>query len=280
MSEPYIYVWASDMRADPKIIGLNGDEKWALIQAWDLAKNGPGDPDELRDVDGSPMTASTLRKIADVSPTATRGLFEKWQRRGLCTVGTEARATAERRESEARAEREETLSEARGNVEDTLVRFPRLRRRQRLDATNAARQARFREKRNAKSNGESNAESNGASNSRVTPYTRAGPEPEPETPLTPQRAGGDLTDIIRPGTRGTGTSPREIAATAERTSRRAGAIAACRRLNQQYLDDGTTPETAHEWLLNEYRHDPSIVTEALGPPPEPAAAIDPGDIAL
>lgn len=215
VTEPYIYVWASDMRADPKIIGLNGDEKWALIQAWDLAKNGPGDPDELRDVDGSPMTATTLRQIAGVSPNATRGIFERWQRRGLATL------------------------------EDGLVRFPKLRRRQKLDATNAARQARFRQKRNA--------ESNGAVTDPVTPYARVELEPEPINPLTPTSG----------GTRSTGTNPRAIAELAERNSKRAAAIAACRRTYNGYLDAGEKPDTAREWMLNEYRHDPTIVQEAI-----------------
>jgi hypothetical protein len=73
------------------------------------------------------------------------------------------------------------------------------------------------------------------------------------------------------------------AATAAATSRRAAALAACRRLNQQYLDAGESPDRAREFLEQDYHHDPAIVTEALGPPvaPSPATATtSEGDIPL
>lgn len=50
---------------------------------------------------------------------------------------------------------------------------------------------------------------------------------------------------------------------AGKNSRHAAAIATCRRLYQNAIADGDTPDRAREWLENEYRHDPSIVTEAL-----------------
>ncbi len=51
-----------------------------------------------------------------------------------------------------------------------------------------------------------------------------------------------------------------------KNSKHAATLAACRRLAHQYAEAGEPPERIREWLTNEYRHDPSIVTEALGAP--------------
>ncbi len=53
---------------------------------------------------------------------------------------------------------------------------------------------------------------------------------------------------------------------ATRNSKHAATLAACRRLAHQYAEAGEPPERIREWLTNEYRHDPTIVTEALGAP--------------
>jgi hypothetical protein len=74
-----------------------------------------------------------------------------------------------------------------------------------------------------------------------------------EDPLTPASGGLRLT----------GENPRAVAERAERASKRAAARAACKRTYDGYLDAGEKPETALEWMLNEYRHDPSIVDEAI-----------------
>lgn len=136
MSEPWIKVYPADMRADPKFDGLNADMQLALIHAWDLAKNGPGDMAELRSSEGRTMSERELRRIANVSGAATRRMFERWAKRGLCE-----------------------LDEEDGH---TLVIFPNLAKRQGIDRTNAERQRRFRERqRNARRNARSNAVSNG-----------------------------------------------------------------------------------------------------------------------
>jgi hypothetical protein len=60
---------------------------------------------------------------------------------------------------------------------------------------------------------------------------------------------------------------REAAATAKR----AGAVQRCRYLWHQALDDNENMTTVREDLERQYRHDPSIVTEAIGPDQEDVA---------
>jgi hypothetical protein len=136
VSEPYIRLYVADMRADPKFYRMNADMRLALIHAWDLAKNGPGDVCELRANEGRAMRERELRTLSNVSGAATRRMFERWASVGLCE-----------------------LEEEDG---ETLVVFPTLAKRQGIDRTNALRQKRFRERqRNARRNAQSNAVSNG-----------------------------------------------------------------------------------------------------------------------
>jgi len=114
-------LYAADMRADPAIADLNDSLRYALIQAWDLAKNGPGDARELRGSKGEAMPEATLRALARVSPQATRRMYRRWAEAGLCELREEAGRT--------------------------LVVFPNLAKRQGIDATAAARKRRERERR-------------------------------------------------------------------------------------------------------------------------------------
>jgi len=116
MSDPWIKVYPADMRADPKFSGMHPAMRYALIQAWDLAKNGPGAVDELRSSDGRAMREAELRRLSSVSASATRRMFERWERVGLC------------------------------EIEDGLVRFPNLAKRQGIDRTAAERMRRLRQR--------------------------------------------------------------------------------------------------------------------------------------
>lgn len=51
--------------------------------------------------------------------------------------------------------------------------------------------------------------------------------------------------------------------TAAANSKRAAAIAACRRMWQAGIDQGDNPDALRDSIDREYRHDPTIVTEAL-----------------
>lgn len=143
VSEPWLKLYLADMRADPKIRGLNPDMRWALIQAWDLAKNGPGDVAELRRSDGRTMSERELRELSNVSPASTRRMFERWANVGLCTLLDE---DGER-----------------------LVVFPNLAKRQGIDRTAAERKRRQRERQkldavtglSRRSHGDSHGESHG-----------------------------------------------------------------------------------------------------------------------
>ena len=139
MSDPWIKVYPADMRADPAILSLNPHRRYALIQAWDLAKNGPGAIDELRAGDGAAMTERELRKLADVGGGETRGLFGGWAALGLCTI------------------------------EDGLVRFPNLAKRQGIDASSAERKRRERER---KRHGAVTPESREMSRQKSRPVSR------------------------------------------------------------------------------------------------------------
>lgn len=79
-----------------------------------------------------------------------------------------------------------------------------------------------------------------------------------EEPPNPLKGGTENGSSRR-----TGTNPRSVAERAARNSRRAATIAACKRTYAGYLEEGEPPERAREWMLNEYRNDPSIVDEAI-----------------
>lgn len=172
-SEPYIQVYAADMRADPKIQALTRRDRvfpYWLIQAWDIAKNGPGQPDELRAPDGTPLGD---RDFADLIPGAAPAKVAAW-RKALLELGL-------------------------ADVVDDALHFPTLCKRQGIDRTGAERQRRFRSRHR-----------NGSRNGAVTAHI---PEPELEDPLTPSRGGTESDDSGRPrrGRRSNGTSPRQVA---------------------------------------------------------------------
>jgi hypothetical protein len=120
MSEPWLKLYVADMRADPKILSLKPAMRWALICAYDLAKNGPGDVAELRGSEGGAMTERELRTYASVSANETRAMFQRWSERGLCELVE--------------------------TVEGRLCVFPNLARRQGIDRTAADRMKRYRKR--------------------------------------------------------------------------------------------------------------------------------------
>ncbi len=83
---------------------------------------------------------------------------------------------------------------------------------------------------------------------------------EKSNPLTPASGGNGFHPELP--TRLTREQREEL----ERRQKRQGAVHKAAFLYHQALDEGDTPERARDWLLNEYRHDPSIVTEAIGAP--------------
>ena len=153
MSEPWIKVYAADMRGDQKVNTLTIAERYLLIQAWDLAKNGPGPQDELRNADESAMNPRDFSaQIAGLRAADATRFFDRIVRLRL----------AEPSESGA-------------------LRFPRLTRRQGIDPTGAERVRRHRERKR-------NAPSNGSSNANVTAQKL---EARRKTPHTPRTAGGE-----------------------------------------------------------------------------------------
>jgi hypothetical protein len=228
VSEPWLRIYAAEMRADPKIGMLTLQEQALLPHAWDLAKNDTTVLGELRMVDGTPMTA---RFFARLIPGATPRLAEKFMRR-LVECG---------------------LAE---KLDDGALRFPTLGRRQAIDRTNALRQARFRQRQR---NGKSNTPNNGTEL-----------DEEEEVPLTPAQRGDDVVksnghDHRRAGganPRSRGTNPRSEA----KRGKRAKAVVACRRVWEQGVAEGENRDALRESLEREYRHDPSIVTEAIAVP--------------
>jgi hypothetical protein len=121
MSEPWIRVYAADMRGDPGVRNLSPAMRYALIQAWDLAKNGPGKVAELRSNDGRAMRERELRDLSNVAAAETRRMFERWAKLDLCQLVDEG--------------------------DDVLCTFPNLAKRQGIDATAAERKRRERERR-------------------------------------------------------------------------------------------------------------------------------------
>lgn len=157
MSEPWIKVYLDEMRADPKISALDADQRYLLIQMWGLAKNGPGPQDELRDADGSPMTPKRLHQVAGMMTNADLVA----QGDPPCKTGSYQgiKATIDRMVDLGLGER----------AMDGAIRFPTLLRRQGIDRTNAARQARFRAQKRAERNAARNAQVTLGSNGPVTP---------------------------------------------------------------------------------------------------------------
>lgn len=143
MSEPWIRVYLADMRGDPKVYRMNSDMRWALLNAWDIAKNGPGDVCELRASDGRAMAERELRHLSSVSASATRRMFERWASVGLC--------------------------ELRSDGDALLVVFPKLASRQGIDRTHAERQRRYRQRwRDGKSDGVRDAKVTASRDGSVT----------------------------------------------------------------------------------------------------------------
>lgn len=118
----------------------------------------------------------------------------------------------------------------------------------------AKKEANAERQRKARSRRDSQRDSHSMSQGPPTPIPK-------ENPLTPINGG---TENLREGLRGSGTSPREITELAAKNSKRAATLAGCRRLAQTYRDAGEPEPVIREWLENEYRHDPSIVSEAIG----------------
>ena len=77
-----------------------------------------------------------------------------------------------------------------------------------------------------------------------------------EEPLTPQ-AGNLRSTGENP--RALGTNPRAVAA----SEKRAKAVATCRRLYNDCVAEGDQQDAIREHLEREYRHDPSIVLDAV-----------------
>lgn len=142
MSDPWLKVYLGDMRADLKLHGMNANMLWALVNAYDLAKNGPGEVGELRASDGRAMSERELRRMSNVSGSATRRMFERWAERDLCE-----------------------LSDEDGKV---LVNFPNLAKRQGIDRTAAARKRRQRERQRHGMSRQSHGESHGQMSRHVT----------------------------------------------------------------------------------------------------------------
>lgn len=80
-------------------------------------------------------------------------------------------------------------------------------------------------------------------------------EKEIDIPLTPASGGTGL--------RSEGTNPRALSKTKERIEKREKTVATCRRLYNQAAKDGDPDDVIREWLEREYRHDPSIVLDAV-----------------
>lgn len=177
MSEPWIRFYDGDVRGDPKIVALSPPMRWALVIAWGLAKNGPGDVAELRSSDGSAMGLVELRRLASVDPNETRAMFQRWARLDLCVLVDEG--------------------------DELVCTFPSLAKRQGIDRTAAQRKRRERErKRHGKVTAmsrQSHGESHGSMSRHVTgenqsteekrSTTSAGGLSEPlssSNPLTPK----------------------------------------------------------------------------------------------
>jgi hypothetical protein len=75
MSDPWLKVYAADMRGDPEmgILGLTG--QMLLVHAWDIARDESTNYGELRMANGRPYTPETL---AHVVPGATARLVRAW----------------------------------------------------------------------------------------------------------------------------------------------------------------------------------------------------------
>lgn len=183
-SEPYIKVWAQDMRGDDKAQMLTLSEQMVLVHAWDLAKNGAGECDELRCADGAPHTAATLAAlIPQLGRPAARRWFERVVAYGLAVT-----------------------------TDDGALRFPALVRRQAIDRTNAERQRRFRQRHR-----------DGSRNGSVPGQSYSDKPEDPLTPAErgDQESKNRRADGSSP--RSQGTSPRQVAersAEVERGQRR------------------------------------------------------------
>lgn len=116
MSDPWLKVYASDMRGDPELslLGLAG--QMLLVHAWDIARDESTPYGELRQKNGRPFTPETF---AAVVPGANVRQVRDWWR---AIVGTFAEIT-----------------------DDGALWFPKLEEHQRGSA-GAIRQARYRER--------------------------------------------------------------------------------------------------------------------------------------
>lgn len=320
MSEPFIKVFAGDMRADPKVralIKVVPHGAYQLIQAWDLAKNGPR-YSELRDPFGDPMTPQMFAEMVGVSAKDATQFYSRAVKLDLA------------------------------ELEGSVLVFPSLAKRQANAKTPAQRQKEYRD-RQRQERAERNGHRDASVTQDVTPAVTenvtgernasdaslraSSREPEPESEdidiptavvardagqvedqrtaatlphqlerilpstvrLTPSQyqlaadAWNAAPDELRHSLRDVeaGQNPTAVFITVcrrliaqhpvpDHAAKRAGAVRACRRLYDQAIRDGEAQATAREWLERDYRHDPTIVTEALG------AALDlaPGDVPI
>jgi hypothetical protein len=138
MSDPWLKVYAADMRGDPEmgILGLAG--QMLLVHAWDIARDATTNYGELRMANGRPYTPETL---AHVIPGATARLVRAWW----------SKITEDHDYAQI--------------LDDGALFFPTLERHQR-GTSNAVRQARHR-------NASRNAERNGPRKRKVTVEARS-----------------------------------------------------------------------------------------------------------
>lgn len=160
MSDPWLKVWAADMRGDPDIALLGLDAQMLLVHAWDIARDESTTYGELRRRDGSPYTAATFSAVV---PGAKTPAVRSWWKRILELEFAE-------------------------QTSDGALYFPKLEERQR-GSSGAVRQARYRarndeRKRDARRNDPRHATRNRVTG-RVTPTETAELEPEPEPERDP-----------------------------------------------------------------------------------------------
>ncbi len=346
MSEPYIKVWASDMRADPKIATLAKRDQFApylVIQMWDLAKNGPVFG-ELRNPDATPMTPA---EFADLMPglTVTRAVkvfalltngadpetalavrlpdgalsfpkLEDRQGSNAMTAAERQRKYRERRAAKRDARRNESVtptvtpSVTRSDAERNAIVTHERHKRYESDETLRA-SSRERDRDQKPESEETQTVAVNAARAHP-PHGSEITSDEPPPTLPPQLArimanhiirelkpsqtklvaaawtadsneirqslaaveqaensAGYLVQVAKRIVGVNTIAEYEANATAERAatnSRRAGAIAACRRMWKQGINKGDNPDALRESITREYRHDPTIVTEALTTP--------------
>jgi hypothetical protein len=222
-------IYFGDMRADPKIRGMNADMRLALLHAWGLAHNPPGLVGELRGSTGEGMGEAELRDLAKVQPQATRGMFRRWAEAGLCEI----------------------VDDGRGHQ---MVWFPKLARRQGIDPANAERQRRHRAKVKAEMEAARNALRNASPNGEEPPSRNAlpsrPPEPEPEKNTDLSHQSSTSAEGTPPSQRVTGTvngiTPDTLHAIDALLDACADADRNTRRTFQNLAHQGATADMFHD----------------------------------